>query len=133
MSEAEAQGSPEIAERVRRYRAERGWTQAELARRAGVSRGTVSRIELALERPLGRTARSLAAALGVEVERLLGALGQAALFPSPDELRLDLVRRILELRDVDVERAHAACRAALEDARQPRPPRRRGSPKKGDL
>ena len=35
-----------VADRLRLYRQERGWTQAQLARRAGVSAGTVSRLEL---------------------------------------------------------------------------------------
>src|SRR5688572_5965797 len=95
--DADADRAGEIAGRVLRYRRERGWTQAQLAQRASLGPGTVSRIERGLERPLGRTASALAHALGVEVERLLGLEGQPALFPLPDELRMDLVRRIAVL------------------------------------
>ena len=52
-------------ERLKRRRAERGWTAAELARRAGVSRAYLSRLEA------GKTVRPSAAIL----ERLAGALG----------------------------------------------------------
>ena len=115
----------ELADRVRRYRIERGWTQGELAGKAGLSPGTVSRIELGDERPLGRTTAALATALGIETERLLGALGQAELFPTPDEMRMDLVRRIVALPDGDVERAYLAARRALEPPAIPGPRRRR--------
>jgi transcriptional regulator with XRE-family HTH domain len=53
-----AAGSP-----LRRLREARGWTQAELARRAGVSRDAVLRVERG-RAPVADTARKLAAALG---------------------------------------------------------------------
>lgn len=112
--DADADRAGEIAERVRRYRHERGWTQAQLAEQAGLLGGTVSRIERGLERPLERTARALARALGVELERLLGLDAQPALFPLPEELRMDLVRRIASLPDAEVERAHAGVRRILD-------------------
>ena len=92
------------AERVRRLRLEKGWTQEELASRARIGRSTVSRIERAEERPAGRTAAALATALGVQVGALLGPVpGQPTLFPGPDEWRIALLRRLLELRDDEVE------------------------------
>jgi transcriptional regulator with XRE-family HTH domain len=112
--DTDADRAGEIAERVRRYRRERGWTQAQLAERAALGCGTVSRIERGLERPLGRTAKALGQALGVELERLLGLDGQPALFPLPEELRMDLVRRIASLPDSDVERVHAGLRRLLD-------------------
>lgn len=48
-------------------RLKQGWSQDELAEKAGVSRPTVSRVELGQE-PSMRTARKLAAALGLSVE-----------------------------------------------------------------
>lgn len=99
-------GSRELGGRLRRYRRERGWTQAQLARKAKLSAKTISRIERGLERPLERTARTLARSLGVEAERLLGLEGQPVLFPHPDERRVALVRRLLALPDDLVEEAH---------------------------
>lgn len=52
---------------VQAARLERGWSQDELAEKAGVSRPTVSRVELGHE-PSMRTARKLATALGLSVE-----------------------------------------------------------------
>lgn len=56
-----------VGKAVQAARLERGWSQSELAEEAGVSRPTVSRIELG-EEPSMRTARRLAAALGLTLE-----------------------------------------------------------------
>lgn len=61
-----------IGETVRWMRAERGWTQKELARRAGLHRRTIQELEADDERvarPI--TAARLASALGVPISRLL--------------------------------------------------------------
>ena len=47
-------------------RLDRFWTQAELARRAGITNVTVSRLELGQFPPSARTVRALAQALEVE-------------------------------------------------------------------
>lgn len=52
---------------VQTARLERGWSQSHLATEAGVSRPTVSRIELGND-PSMRTARKLTAALGLTLE-----------------------------------------------------------------
>lgn len=52
---------------VQAARLERGWSQTQLADQAGVSRPTVSRIELG-EEPSMRTARRLMNALDLTVE-----------------------------------------------------------------
>ena len=96
-------GVRDFGERVRRYRNDRGWTQAQLAKAASLSKTTVSRLERGLDRPLEKTTRALATALGVETDRLLGLEGQPALFPRPDERRLDLLRRLMALSDDHVE------------------------------
>ena len=135
MSDEELTRPREIAERVRRWRSDQGWTQRELAKRANLSPATISRIELGTEQPLGRTAQALASALGVELTRLLGASGQAALFPTADEQRVDLVRRIVELPDSGLERAYPMVRRALDLAASPAAPARRsgrGHAKKGE-
>src|SRR5262245_27160392 len=64
---------------VKASRQQRGWSQAELARRAGISRAAVSAIEVDRLVPSVAAALSLAAALGCTVEDLFGlaARGQA--------------------------------------------------------
>lgn len=58
--------------RVRQYRTARGWSQAELARRADVSRAAVSAIEIDRLVPSVAAALALAAAFGCTVEDLFG-------------------------------------------------------------
>src|SRR5215217_5778034 len=52
---------------VRRLRKLRGWSQVELAERAGVSAFTVTEIETGRREPRPSTLRKLANALGVEI------------------------------------------------------------------
>jgi molybdate-binding protein/DNA-binding XRE family transcriptional regulator len=58
---------------VKTRRVGRGWSQAELARRAGVSRAAVSAIEVRRLVPSVAAALALATALGCSVEELFGA------------------------------------------------------------
>lgn len=56
---------------VQRYRAERGWSQEELAERSGVNRVTVSRIETGTASNIRKsTLTALASALGVDRKEL---------------------------------------------------------------
>jgi molybdate-binding protein/transcriptional regulator with XRE-family HTH domain len=64
---------PRPGQRVRSERLRRGWTQAELARRAGVSRATVSAIEIDRLVPSVTVALALSACLGWVVEELFGS------------------------------------------------------------
>ncbi len=64
---------PDRRNRVRDYRTSRGWSQAELAGRAGVSRAAVSAIEIDRLVPSVAAALALATALGCTVEALFGA------------------------------------------------------------
>lgn len=57
--------------RLRELRQERGWSQYELARRAGVSQGTLSNIERGDTQPFPATQRALAEALGMEARELV--------------------------------------------------------------
>lgn len=62
-----------LGERLRRYRAEKKVSQAELARTAGVSPAYLSELESgAGRRPSGRVLLGLAQALGVTIADLLG-------------------------------------------------------------
>jgi Zn-dependent peptidase ImmA (M78 family)/DNA-binding XRE family transcriptional regulator len=60
-----------IASNVARLRAARGWSQAELARRAKLSRITLGKIERADTAPREQTIEQLARAIGVQVRELL--------------------------------------------------------------
>ncbi len=63
----------DLGERIFRLRDERGWSQTELARRAGVSRTTLSHLEAGVTRsPSSPTLRRLARALDVTVYGLVG-------------------------------------------------------------
>lgn len=75
-----------LSVRLRRLRARRLWSIAELAKRAGVSEGAILRIEHGQGRPTWRTLQRLAAALEVEpaelapdvdIERRRGEAGDA--------------------------------------------------------
>lgn len=55
---------------LKEIRQRRGWTQLELAKRCGVSRGTISNFENDTKDARPSTAKKLAAALGVELEEL---------------------------------------------------------------
>lgn len=58
------------ARRLRLRRASRGWSQRELARRAGVSVETIARAEAGRSRPRPVTAFRIASALGVPMDEL---------------------------------------------------------------
>jgi molybdate-binding protein/transcriptional regulator with XRE-family HTH domain len=62
----------QLANRVKRHREQRGWSQAELAQRAGISRAAVSAIEIQRLTPSVAAALGLATALGCRVEDLFG-------------------------------------------------------------
>lgn len=55
-----------FADKLRRLREERFLSQAELARRSGIHKLTVQRLEAGTTSPYSRTVRQLADALGVE-------------------------------------------------------------------
>lgn len=61
---------PDLENRVRDHRQRRGWSQDELARRAGLSRTGVSAIEVGRLVPSAAAALALAAAFGGRVEDL---------------------------------------------------------------
>src|SRR5947209_583539 len=65
-----ARGGRTLSNSVRDRREGRGWSQGELARRAGLSRAGVSAVETGRLVPSAAAALALAAALGVRVEDL---------------------------------------------------------------
>jgi Zn-dependent peptidase ImmA (M78 family)/DNA-binding XRE family transcriptional regulator len=60
-----------IAANLRRHRELKGWTQAQLAQAAGISRLAYRNIETRKAQPQPRTLHALATALGVRVQELL--------------------------------------------------------------
>jgi transcriptional regulator with XRE-family HTH domain len=64
--------SPRLATMVKRVREKRGMTQAELAKKARLTQGYVSKLEAGAQRnPSGAVLKRLAKALGVPVTELL--------------------------------------------------------------
>ncbi len=61
----------QLADRLRALRAERGWSLDELARRSGVSRTTLSRLENAETSPTAAVLGRLCAAHGLTLSRLM--------------------------------------------------------------
>lgn len=61
---------------IRELRLKKGWTQTELARRAGVKQGVLSYIESGkTKHPRSDTLVAIAGALGVPVEKLMRKVG----------------------------------------------------------
>lgn len=58
---------------IKTEREERGWSQLELAKRAGIDRKTVNRVENGKYLPTVDTLVSLSSALGVSVDYLIGS------------------------------------------------------------
>lgn len=58
----------DLADEVLRLRLQRGWSQSELARRAGTQQSNISRIEAGLGNPTLKFIQRLADALGAGIE-----------------------------------------------------------------
>lgn len=70
------EGSPPpetLGERIRRLRQEKGWTQRELARRAGLKPAAISKYELGIYQPSLAVLIAIADALGTTTDHLLGS------------------------------------------------------------
>ncbi len=98
-----------LGRRIARMRAERGWTQAELAERVGISRVAVSHLEADLNIPGERTVTLLAGLFRTEPHELVGAtsypVAKAERLPvvacryTEAELQLRLLARDVEAGD----------------------------------
>jgi molybdate-binding protein/transcriptional regulator with XRE-family HTH domain len=69
----------DLRNNVKTLRLARGWSQAELARRAGISRAAVSAVEIERLVPSVAAALALASALGCRVDALFSLNGSAAM------------------------------------------------------
>jgi transcriptional regulator with XRE-family HTH domain len=65
--------SPALAAAIRRLREDRGITQEDLAHEAGITTGTLSKIERCLANPSWTTVERIAEALGTSVARIATA------------------------------------------------------------
>ncbi|WP_420751328.1 helix-turn-helix domain-containing protein [Rhodococcus sp. O3] len=74
-----------VARNVRRYRQERGLSLAELARRSGLSKQTLSKVEQGVGNPTVETLALLGAALDIPARRLLTEWGSPVFVQRRDE------------------------------------------------
>lgn len=66
----------QLGDKLKKFRAERGWTQQELARRSGIKRGYLASIEAGLvNNPSAPVFLKLASALGISADELYEAAG----------------------------------------------------------
>lgn len=63
--------SRDIAENIKRAREAKGWTQVELAKKAGLDDNSVAKIEQGVSRPKGLTLVKIIRALGVKSTEIL--------------------------------------------------------------
>jgi transcriptional regulator with XRE-family HTH domain len=100
VSAAASSMSAAIGAQISLRRTQRGMTSAELARRAGISKGTMSALEAGNGNPTISTLDALAVALRIPLTDLLardtnpGPLFIAATEPDPAEVKRELQRRI---------------------------------------
>ncbi|GAC70140.1 helix-turn-helix domain-containing protein [Gordonia soli] len=78
-----------VGARIGRIRAERGWSLSELARQAGIGKGSLSEIEAGQRNPTLDTLYAVAGPLGVPLTALLGE--ESGLEGSGDHLRAHLL------------------------------------------
>lgn len=62
----------DLGQKVRKLRESRDWSQAELARRVGVTKSAISTYELGIRTPSADVVRAFAKAFGVSADYLLG-------------------------------------------------------------
>lgn len=91
-----------LGERLRLSRTARGMTQSNLARAAGTTHATISRIESALQDPAATATSRIASALGVTTDYLLGLsdVSTPAEHLAPAMADIQQAADIVALRDV---------------------------------
>lgn len=66
-------GRERFGDRLQRFRENKGWTQRELAQKAGVSQPTIAYLESGRRSSVSlESARRIADALGISIDRLVG-------------------------------------------------------------
>jgi len=94
--------SPEIGKRVKKLRDELGWSYSELARKSGVSRSYLYRIEAGKSSPTEDKLRSIANALGVSITDLLEGAKATAEIDMSETLRSFVLKENLPPADVEM-------------------------------
>lgn len=89
----------------------RGWDQAELARRSGITPGQISRIITAMRQPGPDAVNGIATALRVPAEEVMR---RAGLLPMPASATMD-DRRVVQELDRKIKRLSAEDRLYLID------------------
>ena len=102
-----------LGDLIRKYRKEKGYSQAQLAIKLHITQGAISQWENNKTMPEGEQMQALADALGVSVGQLFG--DAQAQVPQEDE-RMELLERIREDRDFRLLYA-AAMKASPEHIR----------------
>lgn len=62
----------ELGQKIKKLRESRDWSQAELARRAGITKSAISTYELGMRTPSADVVCAFAKAFGVSADYLLG-------------------------------------------------------------
>lgn len=93
---------PMLAERLKLLRAERGWTQTELAAKAGVSQQLITKIENGKIRESRKLPR-LAAAFGLTVEQLMAGESRRSRGEPPSSRQSATRWPFLRLRPADFD------------------------------
>ncbi len=102
--------------RIKLFREANGWNQAELARRTGLARGTISRIEAGKRQDIyGDTLALIASALGVSVEYIQGTDSSS---PDPELSALSDAIASADLGPEDRAAIKSYLRYVLEEARR---------------
>lgn len=79
-----------LGENIKRLRMEKNWSQRKLAKMAGVSQGTIVNIEAGRRKTHHKTVADIAAALGVEFDKLMDGVTSSACWVS-SKMRLPKV------------------------------------------
>lgn len=99
MSQQEAAPARPLYDEVERIRVRNGWTRVQLAKKAGVSRGTIDNWKTQPRAPLAPTVKDVAERLGISPEMALRLAGVVPLnTPTPRERLADAMQvRVDEL------------------------------------
>jgi transcriptional regulator with XRE-family HTH domain len=96
MSPATPRKRAEFPQRLAKARERRGWSQAELAEKAGFQPSAISRFETGAAKPSFENLRRLARALRVPTDFLLGLVDEPTVAAQPSDA---LYRKLEELTD----------------------------------
>ncbi len=120
--------SRRIGPRLRQLRTEAGLTQAELAERAGVADGTISRLERGrIAAPSAKLVEKLAEGLGTPVASLLKARVSRGRKPSPRPSEARLLALVRDLDDGQVDDITRAVKLLIGVGKRAADPGRRPS------